>query len=81
MKLVILILKKNQFLAIVLTDYQKIQGYLNKISYSFFSFKGFFQGIVGILGININHFTFKEVFDSNELYPDKSAFIYFDQKK
>jgi len=37
--------------------------------------KGFFQGIVDILGININHFTFKEVVDSNELYPGKSAFI------
>ena len=64
-----------------MTGYQKIQGYLNKISYSFFSLKGFFQGIVDILGININHFTFKEVFDSNKLYPGKSDFIYFDQKK
>jgi len=73
--------KKNQLLAIVLTGYQKILGYLNKISYSFFLLKGFFQGIVDILGININHFTFKEEVVSNELYPGKNAFIYFDQKK
>lgn len=72
---------QDQFLAIALTGCQKIQGYLNKIPYSFFSLKGFFKGIVDILGIDIHHFIFEEIVDNNELYPGKSAFIYFNKKK
>ena len=73
--------KKKQFLAIVLTGDYKIQGDLIKYSYSFFSLKGFFNGIINILNLNINKFTFKE-FDikNNEFHPSKSAFIYFDDK-
>lgn len=71
--------KKKQFLAIALTGNYKIQGDLIKYSYSFFSLKGFFNGIINILNLDINKFIFKE-FDikNNEFHPSKSAFIYFD---
>lgn len=72
---------KKNFLAIALTGDQRIQGDLIKYPYSFFSLKGFFNGIIDILNIDINKFTFKEVDINNiELHPNKSAFIYFDDK-
>ena len=73
--------QKKQFLAIALTGNCKIQGDLSKYPYSFFSLKGFFNGIINILNIDIDKFTFKEFdIDNNEFHPSKSAFIYFNNE-
>ncbi len=65
---------KGKHLAIVLVGEESLRGSLDKRTYDFYSVKGFFEGIVGLLGINENRFKLQPYSDQKEeLHPGRSA--------
>jgi len=69
--------KASTHLAVVLVGAEEIQGSLVKRNYDFYSLKGLFEGIMALLGINENRYSYARlVSDKNEFHPGQSAGIY-----
>jgi len=69
--------KASTHLAVVLVGEEEIQGSLVKQPYDFYSLKGLFEGIMALLGINENRYSYQRlVSDKNEFHPGQSAGIY-----
>ncbi len=69
--------EKDNYLGIVLTGDNKLQGELNKSPYSFYSLKGYLEAIMAILGIAKSRYALKEWdLGGIELHPGRSATLY-----
>ncbi len=73
---------KGKHLAVVLVGEESLRGSLNKRAYDFYSVKGLFEGIAGLLGINENRFKFQVYSDQKEeLHPGRSAEVLLGRQK
>jgi len=68
---------KTRHLGIVLAGEEKLQGNLDKRSFDFFSIKGLFSGIMGLLGLSENRYRLERfASDKEEFHPGRSASVY-----
>ncbi|MCH3908822.1 MAG: phenylalanine--tRNA ligase subunit beta [Bacilli bacterium] len=66
--------KSGDHLSIVLIGEEKMQGSLKKQPYSFYTMKGYLEGILSIFGIGGNRYKLVRLSNSgNELHPGRSA--------
>lgn len=68
--------KKETHLGLILLGNDLYQEYLKQIPYSFYHMKGYFEGIMDILGIEGNRYTYTKIeTNKHEFHPGKSCVV------
>jgi phenylalanyl-tRNA synthetase beta chain len=69
--------EKSRRLGIVLAGEERLQGGLDLRPYDFYSIKGLFVGLMGLLGLADNRYRIERLrSDKNEFHPGRSAAVY-----